>query len=232
MGWSTPGSWGSHGGWSRAAVTTSPVVISFTDSANDSSGTNPLTFTAKSLGTSDPTRRIIIGIAGRSGSVINPITSVTVDGISASQVATSGSVSNTNVSALWMADLSSDSNTTGNIVVTFPNAPARFGIAVWRMVNPNTGSVVTATDTQASSTTSSATLTIPAGGAAVGIGFIQDGETTSSIAGLTGDVDAILAASNGYVGAHANSMTGGSTTLTFTWAGTFATNGAFAAWGS
>jgi hypothetical protein len=201
------------------ALTSTPFSITNTDTGTDNTAGNTITFTSKSIGTPDASRKIIVAIGERTATVF--ATSVTVDGISAASVSNSVTLASNNASEIWVATVGTDSgHTTGNIVITYSAGPARLGIGVYSMLGQNAGPNA-AHFTTSGTNPATATVTVPSGGAAVGAGASQAAGQTTATAGPSGfATDASLVpAANTVIGvAHsaAGALTG-SQNLTMQW---------------
>lgn len=192
-----------------------PVAITQTDHGESATDSNTYTFTARALGTAQADRRIIVALSMRVAGTTTTVSSVTVAGISATQVVSSpnNGGGNTTLAELWVAAV--PTGTTGDVVITFSATVLRCGSNVWRMVG-SASSTASATGTSTADP-GTANLTIPANGAAVGFAvadFAGSGQgvnwtnLTSSLA-LTYPEGAF-----GNAGAMADFVGGGSTTLT------------------
>lgn len=153
------------------------------------------TWTAANIGTADSTRQIIVGITARDTiGITGTISSVTVQGITATNIVSvaSGAPSSGLVTGLWVASV--PTGTTGDIVVTFGSTKTRAGICIYRLV----GSTATAS-TQGSDivnlTTPTKTFTEPSGGAAIMIASGVGGATASTVSNLTADVNTTITGS-------------------------------------
>jgi hypothetical protein len=155
-------------------VTSSPVEvttfdISFLSNVQNTADQPAYTFPLVNFGVEDPTRRIIVAIAGRdAGTADLLITSVTIGGIAASEAVTA--VSNGRRVALYIASVPAGSS--GDIVIQFGNTSRWCGIGVWRATNfASDAPVKTATQIAlAGNRRVDAGLTIPGGGG--GLGYI------------------------------------------------------------
>jgi len=115
-----------------------PFDISYT-ATSDQGASTTYTFTSLAIGNPDSLRAIFVGVTGANGGTVN---SVTVGGISATQVVAN---TGTNFSlALWVAVV--PTGTTANVVVTFAAGQARCAVQIVRMVGYNS---LTPTDTDA-----------------------------------------------------------------------------------
>ena len=93
------------------------------------------TFSAQTLGEAHATRKIIVAIAGVSGATSRTISSVTVDGVTATAVITrinSGNSRNGHAS-IYIADV--PSNTTGDVVVTWSGSMLNTMIGLYSAIN-------------------------------------------------------------------------------------------------
>jgi hypothetical protein len=111
-------------------------AISYTDTATDATDLTTYTFTARALGSAAADRRIAIAVVGRTGSSTTlAVSTLTVDGVSASLVANTDNTgvngTTSTYTAIWLASV--PSNTTGDVVVTFNGAALRCAISIYRL---------------------------------------------------------------------------------------------------
>lgn len=149
-----------------------PVSASFTDHKVDSVDRNTYTFTAASLGTADAARRIAVGVAASAGSAPT-VQTLTIGGVSAAKDirATNGD----STIEIWSAIV--PSGTTGDVVVDFGGGSGvtRCGIGVFSLVNAGAAS----STTSSTADPGSASLTIPTGGAGIGISSNRKSQTNT-----------------------------------------------------
>lgn len=173
-----------------------PVVnptMSYVSSNSSTAGSDPVTFTAQSIGTADATRKIIVAV-GWSSAADQTISSMTIGGVSAAQVVATDTSSGSGGAAIWIADV--PTGTTGDIVIDWSGSVARCAIAVYRVVNLTSS---TATDTDTATSASSGVIsvsacTIPANGFAIAsVSCIDGSGGTFTWSGITEDTDQNLA---------------------------------------
>jgi len=204
---------------SYAIVPATAFDLAFVTSAVTTSGGTSFTFSSQSLGAADATRYIIVS-AGGQVAADNTISSITVQGISGSQVVTSGDGGETRAS-IWI--IAVPTGTTGDVVVTFSGTANNCGIAVYRMVGATSAiPTATASDNSITSNAESASLTIPTGGAGVGYFLMESTITTRTATwtNLTEDMDQLIESSSA-VNSHSSaaSLTPGTSTITATASG-------------
>tara|TARA_R110000803_G_scaffold47011_2_gene98382 strand:- start:717 stop:1370 length:654 start_codon:yes stop_codon:yes gene_type:complete len=131
------------------------------------------TFSSLSLGAAAVDRLIVLGVGNTAGW---NITSITIGGVSTSEVATidieatSGNI--------WFHQAVVPTGTTGDIVVTFSGASERCGLQWWRLTGANTTATATASDSTGASGVYSTTINCESGGAILGL--IQSWEDPGS----------------------------------------------------
>jgi len=97
--------------------------------ADASATSSPVTFTSHALGEAHPDRTIIVGVASRDSAADFNHTSMTIGGISATEISDSANVSSNVQSAIYIARVPSGS--TGNIVVNLSEAITSVNVCVW-----------------------------------------------------------------------------------------------------
>lgn len=145
-----------------AAVTT--TFLSGNDLVDNASATK--TWAGLSLGTAASDRKIIVGITRRIGTGTLVINSVTVGGVSATQIASFSITSGYQIAFFGAAV---PTGTTGDVVVNVAEAGVgRISVMLWRTVGLQS---FTATDTKTDNTISSRTLSVSLNVSAKGAGF-------------------------------------------------------------
>lgn len=228
--------WGLIAG--RGALDATPaggasVAITQADHGEDTTNTNIYTFTSRALGAAQADRRIIVGASMRVAGTTTTLNSITVAGISATQVVSAPNTTggNLTLTELWIADV--PTGTTGNVVVTYSSAAVlRCGINVWRMVGAASGTAsATGTSTVDPGT---ATITIPSNGSAVGYAACDMTGGAINWTNLTQTLAATVVEASTFQhgAASADFTTGGSTALTgdFTGTGVSSPSSCFATW--
>lgn len=205
------------------------TTISFLQSSVSASDLTTYTFSSQNLGVDDSNRWIIVAVGNVGSGADRTINSVTVGGISATQIVTSGFAANRTVD-IWAAAV--PTGTTGDIVVTNSGACVRCGYSAWRLITgtPASSSYATGSDTTVSSGDLSASLNVPQGGVIVAAcqHISGSGTETSSWTNVSEDWDSTFeVAINNFSGGHA-SYTSSPLTVTASSSPT-ATTGVFAA---
>jgi hypothetical protein len=169
-----------------------PVEISLTANAVSAANLTTYTFAAQSLGVAAGDRLIAVGI-GSAGNTTT-ISSVTIGGVSASQVvAADGGSGNSRIAAIWVAAV--PTGATGNVVVTFGSGMVHCSIDVYRLVGASATTYHTATDITITSNAESASLNLVANGAAIGVFHTNGGATrTTTWTNLTEQTDRVVEA--------------------------------------
>lgn len=149
------------------------LAMSYVTSTSASPSNATHTFNSVSLGAEDGTRKIIVAVGWAAGSDTT-INSVTVNGVSATQVVAADAATGACGSALWIADVPTGTSVT--VTVVFSASTSRSVIGIYRVVNLNSSTAHhTNTATSASSGVISATLNLPASGFALGVVSSIDG---------------------------------------------------------
>lgn len=171
-----------------------PATISNTDNASINSVLTAFTFSAKSLGAADADRKIIIGVAGVTVSPPRTMVSVTVGGITATEIIYLGDLNAgiESYSGLYIASV--PTGTTGDVVVTWSGSVSNMGIGVWRVIGAS--SIADDTGSSVATPVMTDTLNIPAGGIAVGVAHWSVGTAGVTWAGITEDFDGNTDAGN------------------------------------
>lgn len=216
------------------SLTTDVLVVFLThiEDTSDATTYNGASWQGVSFGTAAANRHIVVGFSVRSATSTVTFSSGTIGGIASAVVsdgvtqakATNGT-SGGNFAGLLIAAV--PTGTTGNISTTLDAASVRAGGGVWAMYGAANIQASTSANSTANDPTS--TQTIPAGGAAIGVGM-TGAVTTSTPAGVAEDYDANVEASISHTGGHLNTHAGGSTAMTFDWLSPTNSAGAFASW--
>lgn len=145
--------------------------FSFLQTDSDVSDTNIYTFSDQSLGDAHSERYIIVGISGRSTSLL-ALSSVTIGGVTADIYVEEWITGATFFSVTGYAIAKVPTGTTGDIVVTFSGSMARCHISAYRAININPIPFDTAIDKATNGeaqTTLTADIDIPFNGFAISI---------------------------------------------------------------
>lgn len=188
--------------------------ISFVSDNASTAGTASYTFTAQNIGTADPTRIVVVGLSTGVNNVT--VSSVTIAGSNAAQATSAASGGASVRSDIWY--LAVPSGTTADIIVTFSSLQGRVAIFIYNVVGTGAAFSAGNNGSTASGTSMSASVTVPSGGGAIGIGNIHSA-SASSLTGTNLALDLasglITGSSTATVG-HDTSHTG-STSYTFGW---------------
>ncbi len=161
----------------------SPFEFSYLQTDSSTTDTDSFTFSSQPIGDANDDRYVIVAIASRKAGAAATISSVTVGGISASEVIQhTTTVTNTDVAGIFIAKV--PTGTTADVVVNFSTAMLRCGIALYRIV----GISGTSYDTDYSvDSTPSVSLDTPIG-AAVAV-FTNGNGSSVAWSGLDEDYD-------------------------------------------
>ena len=205
------------------------MAFSYRNTYTSTANQTTYTFSACDLGSLGTNRLVVVGINAPSNQAVS---SVTIDGVSATLAITSGAASR--LAEIWYA--STNSNATGDIVVTFAGSQTAAAIHVW-VGYPTSATPVDAVGTNNSA--SSLTLSNVAktsGGFTVmcskrndtsDVSWTQNGAET-----ITEDHDSDLEAANGISAAsHVNTATTTTDDYTATFTGSTGCGAAIASWG-
>ena len=146
---------------------TSVATISFASSAISASDLTTYTFSAAALGTAASNRKIVVA-ASSAVSTTAIVSTLTVNGVSATYITGSRvrHPDNERVIELWQADV--PTGATGDVVVTFSSAENRCGIGVWAVYGAAAAAHATATD---NSSPYSQNVVVPTGGVIIGAAY-------------------------------------------------------------
>ncbi|MFZ1301126.1 MAG: hypothetical protein WAQ27_00905 [Candidatus Microsaccharimonas sp.] len=178
------------------------MEITFLQGAVSGTGLTTYTFTAQNLGAAADDRYIIVCASSRKGgSVATSIASVTVGGITATQVVQATTTStNSSVAGIYIAAV--PTGTTGDVVVNFIVNQTRAGIALYRATDINPIATFTSTSNNNVPISSATVLT---NGILVGAGT-GSSTTSPSITGLVADFDSSISGGGRIISATAKSL--------------------------
>lgn len=194
--------------------------LTFRNSSFDNNTNSTYTFASSAIGTAAANRWVIVGVLGSKSAPIGTITSLTVGGITATELVTNTeAVGSSDIRvSLYIANV--PTGTTADIVVTWSSANLACAVGWWT-VNMNSGAAhfTGGGSSLASATVSIAGVDVPANSFAIGCAgrtdddaatidqsFVERFESTSTTRILTGDDREVT-----------SSFTG---TVTWTFAGT------------
>lgn len=110
-----------------------PFQFNYTDAATSGSDLSAYTFASRALGVEHPRRVVMVGVLGTKVSPTSTISSLTINGVSATYRGGGTIAANTHRMEFWSAPVPLGS--TGDIVVTWGATMARCGIMVANMIN-------------------------------------------------------------------------------------------------
>jgi hypothetical protein len=185
------------------------IDLSFTDSTDDVTDLTNYSFATRAVGAAHANRWVVCGIMARSVTAGRTISSVTIGGITATNVVTATDpTGGTNLIAIYIAEV--PTGTTATVAVNFSGSMSRCGIGLWRMVGAERPAIgyATATDIVFSGNVFSVTIDCPPDGVIIGVNYNQTSAATSSTtwAGITERFDALFSdgtSQHSYTGAHA-----------------------------
>jgi len=174
------------------------ITLAFQEADNSTSNLTTYTFSGKALGTAASNRQIVVLVSGH-GTSNTTVSTVTVGGVSATELVYAQQATGTQIKAIWIASV--PTGTTGDVVVTFAAGKGSCGIGVYALYGASSSAHATQTDTTYSTDTVSVSIDVPAGGVcfAIGTGTAIDASTTWT--GLTEDYDAVEESGNRHTGA-------------------------------
>lgn len=203
-------------GFGAGGATPSAVVAaSQTDTgAASSGGTDTFSFTSKSFGAASSDRQIVVFIAGSGITSGRTISSVTIGGVSATQIV---AATNNQHAGIWSASV--PTGTTGTVTVVWSGADMTIcGCVIYAMTGASTTAHDTGSDITPSGSDMSDTINVAANGAVIaGVHMNQSPTLTASWTGVTEDVDQAVSGNNTISAAHdefASTETGRTITAT------------------
>lgn len=149
--------------------TAGPKVLTFQTSDNSTVAGTSFTFSSKAIGPPSADRYVIVGIGGNNGTAT--ISSVTVGGISATQVVTR-QVSNS-TTGIYIANV--PTGTTANIVINWSASQANTEIGIWSATGLSSGTANSSGGSSANNGT--ITLNTTTQGFALAVMFVNSNAT-------------------------------------------------------
>lgn len=183
---------------------------------------NVFTFSSVSIPNSDPTRTVYVGISQANCTTACGFSSVTINGIAATQATGAFFSNGSGASALstdfWYAACGTSCGTTTNIVVTTTSTTGRVTILTFSVLGTGNAFSSAGGSASVSGTSGSATLTVPSGGGTIGFGAQTSG-TSATFTNLTSAViDSSCCGTRVYAAGIDTSLSG-SNTFTITYNG-------------
>ena len=177
-----------------------PPTCSFLQGSMDNTDATTYTFSSQNLGAADARRWIIVCVTAVTN-VARSISSVTVAGVSAVQLAVSEGSQVFRHISIWAAKV--PTGTSGNIVVTWSSGVSRCGYAAYRLltdVDPTQQLYASATDNTLSTNTLSLSINRVSNGIVIAAATCAGTSANScSWSGVTEDYDAQWSEATGQV---------------------------------
>ena len=189
--------------------TRSALAVSNTADAGDATNTTAYTFSSQSLGAADAERDIYVFTGAQPGSA-GAVSTLTVNGVSASLVAASNNSST--YFEWWVARV--PTGTTGDVVVTWSASKGNCSISVYRVVG---GTFATSTAQGGTDPTTSLDIQGYGGGVVIAGAFAGEGSSTHTWTGPTEDVDAVNAETTSIGTSSKTVSSTGTETVTCNW---------------
>lgn len=208
---------------SRAAVPAVPASVSYRATYSNTNDQSSYTFAASDIGTATDRSLVVVAIHYGSSS----ISSVTIGGVSATQVVAVGAGLNT---AIYRAVVASGS--TADIVVTMSGTALRCLVSVYALYSLTSTTPVDSSTTVAISGGSSLSRTIDTrtDGVIIGAASANVGGVTFTWTGSTERYDTSLESAHSYSGAGGSTTSNTTTTVSFTTTGSSGLTYAIASW--
>lgn len=167
----------------QAVKSAAVFSLNFAGHSESTSTGTTITYTSVAFGTANASRILAVGIWSKQTADTDTVSSVTIGGVSATQVsgARASSTGHNAVSDIWYAAV--PTGTSGNIVVTWSASSGRSGIGVYNIVT------ATATPTNGANAAGNGaypgltqTLTVPGSGKGFAIFGVQQGNAGEDVA--------------------------------------------------
>lgn len=208
------------------------MSIEFLQSAVSSTDSAEYTFANQDIGAADAGRYILVGVTTRSSGTTNTINSVTIGGVTATEVQLQRTITTVvNMAGLYIANV--PTGTTGDVVVTFAAGTQRCGIGMWRATD--LASAVPTDSGKSGADAPTYDIDVDAGGFAVGVAYGADNSGATTWTGITEDYDEASEGTHRNTGAHdefITTQTNLTITATFTNPDPGVSAGAFGSWAS
>lgn len=197
------------------------VIATYISNGQSTAGTTSNTFTSQAIGTAAADRVVVVGYFIRNVGAAD-CAGATIGGVSATFITKANNNLDGNSVLICFYALNVTTGTTATIVISATASILRSGLGVWNI--NGTGGVVTqfatASDVSKTAGAPSVTLSTHSGGAAIGMS--GNGSFVASLAwvGLTQDFNlGIVGNANTFSGAHTNSTSSPTTSISQTGTG-------------
>ena len=170
-------------GWFHGCASCVPSFsLAWVSHAEDSAGGTTVTYSSLSFGAAASNRIIAVAVVNRANNTIPTVSSMTIGGGSATQVASAQATDSGDFFAgdIWQAAV--PTGTSGNVAITYSAASLRSGIDLYRIVTTTpTAASANGVAPGASATNApvSTTVTIPSGGAALSIYGLRGAQSST-----------------------------------------------------
>lgn len=185
------------------AAQTPPFDVQYHTITSSGSSLTSYTFSSMPIGDAASDRLVVVGVQARVSSGQSNVTSVTIGGVAATEIATIDPDPGTTTIGLWQAAV--PTGTTASVVVSFGGqTQTECGLAVFsiRNMGSTTPSDTVATSGSTRNTHSTTGLTVPDGGGAVLFALDTDANSTAfSWSGATGQGTTRVATTDRYISA-------------------------------
>ena len=178
--------------------TVTPIEITYTDEYSTETNASSYSF-SQDYGTADADRYVIVGVFGFNSSGTRTVSSVTIGGEAATELASVQTSSNLSVYALYGAYVTT--GTSGTVVATFNGTVDRFACVTYTVLGLKSTTPVDSDSANTTTTTPTSSVLVKAGGGIISIcGVESSGGTSFAWDQLDEDVDssAIAAIANSY----------------------------------
>ncbi len=193
------------------------ATITFIGCTGDATDLTTYTFTNHATGVAGA-RKTIVGVGAADAATDFNVSSVSVGGVSATEVVDSADVNSLVQSAIYIID--NPSGTTATIDVTWSEAVTGAAICVWAAYDVlSETATATATQFQTSSAAITLSLNVNADSIAVGMSSCRDGLQTTTWAGMTERADTSVETSTHAYSAADTQTSGAPLAVTADWSG-------------
>jgi len=168
------------------------AAVSYLTSAGDGATATTYTFSSQTLGVAAADRYIVV-LVGSSSISTGGFASVSVGGVSATEVAEEATGNPADVAGMWIALV--PTGTTGDVVVTCNASNARCGIGLWRLTGVDSitpHAFGQDNGTLGANPSASTTVAVESGGMLVAGAYTSNGTTVSlAWTGVTEDFETV-----------------------------------------
>lgn len=171
-------------GAGKASAGGASFSLAWTGVVIDTAGGTSVNYASVPIGVADANRVVAVAIAGdTAGAATSPVSTVTIGGISATQVSGAATFSAIAYSDIWYASV--PTGTTATVAVTYGTPIANSAVQAYRIITttptPSTG----ASGTAVAQAISNTAYTVPAGGGSFNVYVFRGGSTGSDTVAWT-----------------------------------------------